>query len=500
MLTSLLLIFWLSLFAIFSYLSPKKGLYLLFFILPFYLVKTNVWFAPTTMLELSIYVLFFAWLMKKIIFNQFYKTKARDFVYSWITKIKNFAYPSRIDVSPYSPSRVDASPRSRHCIEQKSKIKHHLPRFFYLLIGLLIFTCLISTIISPDKRTSLGILKGWFFDPLLLAFLILNLIKTKKDIISSIVFLNLSCLFLSLYGLWEYFFYPQSLVEETSPDRLNSIFTSPNYFSLFTGPIIILSIGLLCILYCRICHPDHPEPIPPCHPESANKGSSPSIHRDQNDKKIIRIIFYFCFLIFTLISLFAFYLTKSFGGYLGFLAALFFFFIFFKRKKKWIFFLAFFLIVSITLSFQISSKKFQNKGSVHARYEIWQSSFLMIKKHPILGIGLGNFKEAYQENIEQVTLSPLEKKAILPHNLYLAFLTQTGLLGFLTFLFLIILFFKTGFQKISNPLSLILMSAMVSILIHGLVDTPYWKNDLSCLFWIIIIFVMIIRKDDKERS
>ena len=27
---------------------------------------------------------------------------------------------------------------------------------------------------------------------------------------------------------------------------------------------------------------------------------------------------------------------------------------------------------------------------------------------------------------------------------------------------------------------------MVVLLVHGLVDTPYFKNDLSVLFWLII--------------
>ena len=37
---------------------------------------------------------------------------------------------------------------------------------------------------------------------------------------------------------------------------------------------------------------------------------------------------------------------------------------------------------------------------------------------------------------------------------------------------------------------------MIYILAHGLVDTTYWKNDLSVVFW-IIIGLMVVVKNDK---
>ncbi|KKT47649.1 MAG: hypothetical protein UW39_C0007G0011 [Parcubacteria group bacterium GW2011_GWC2_44_17] len=40
---------------------------------------------------------------------------------------------------------------------------------------------------------------------------------------------------------------------------------------------------------------------------------------------------------------------------------------------------------------------------------------------------------------------------------------------------------------------------MTSILLHGFVDTPYLKNDLSLLFWIIIA-VSVAREHDFDRS
>ena len=42
-----------------------------------------------------------------------------------------------------------------------------------------------------------------------------------------------------------------------------------------------------------------------------------------------------------------------------------------------------------------------------------------------------------------------------------------------------------------------LMGAMVTIIVHGLVDVPYFKNDLSVLFWILIAMLSLISLRSK---
>ena len=40
----------------------------------------------------------------------------------------------------------------------------------------------------------------------------------------------------------------------------------------------------------------------------------------------------------------------------------------------------------------------------------------------------------------------------------------------------------------------LLMATMVALLVHGLVDVPYFKNDLSVLFWLIVGSLIILEK------
>lgn len=128
---------------------------------------------------------------------------------------------------------------------------------------------------------------------------------------------------------------------------------------------------------------------------------------------------------------------------------------------------------------------------------VWQSAILIIKDNPIFGIGPGMFQEYYL-NYQRYFSPYLEWAVPQPHNLFLAFWLQTGIIGMAGFLFLIFWFFGHGFtlilRRIHADIVLALMSIMVYTLIHGLLDTTYWKNDLSVIFWLIIISMVFIKK------
>lgn len=65
-----------------------------------------------------------------------------------------------------------------------------------------------------------------------------------------------------------------------------------------------------------------------------------------------------------------------------------------------------------------------NKG----RIEIWKDALASIKKHPILGVGIGNFPIVIEENISA------GKKGASAHNLFLDIFSEMGILGLLAFL------------------------------------------------------------------
>jgi len=208
----------------------------------------------------------------------------------------------------------------------------------------------------------------------------------------------------------------------------------------------------------------------------------------------------YCLGIASAINLIALIFTFSYGGYLAVLGGLIILgFLTLNNiwKKRMIFgalviFIIFLALASPTKKFQ-DLFEFQERSSGHARLEIWQTSLLIFKEHPILGVGLNNFENVYRETIPRVAFPPLEWLVAQPHNLYLALLTQIGLLGFLAFLWIIIKFFKSVFQQSNQILTTyyLLLASMSAILLHGLIDTPYFKNDLSVIFWLIIALLII---------
>lgn len=42
--------------------------------------------------------------------------------------------------------------------------------------------------------------------------------------------------------------------------------------------------------------------------------------------------------------------------------------------------------------------------------------------------------------------------------------------------------------------------AMIALLVYGLVDVPYFKNDLAILFWIIVGIVIVIYNNSRRRA
>jgi hypothetical protein len=39
---------------------------------------------------------------------------------------------------------------------------------------------------------------------------------------------------------------------------------------------------------------------------------------------------------------------------------------------------------------------------------------------------------------------------------------------------------------------------MATLLAHGLVDVPYFKNDLAVLFWIVVLVPILVQRIDEK--
>jgi len=120
-----------------------------------------------------------------------------------------------------------------------------------------------------------------------------------------------------------------------------------------------------------------------------------------------------------------------------------------------------------------------------SREHLWQVTLRMLQDHPILGTGLYGFRRSIQPYRGGV----YQEDLIYPHNIVLNFWTETGLLGLAAFVWLLVQAFRVSWRGWrSGPaawraIQLGVGLAMVAIVVHGMVDVPYFKNDLALELW-----------------
>lgn len=133
-------------------------------------------------------------------------------------------------------------------------------------------------------------------------------------------------------------------------------------------------------------------------------------------------------------------------------------------------------------------KRFNVKQSQIAKYfsleqlkierkDWWVKSIELFKRHPITGIGSSNF--------------PLYFYDVEPHNLFLKLLSETGLLGFFSFMAIFIYSFVKSFKKHS-----FIVGSFVSILLFSMFNpAPYFIRGVGCLAW-TLLHIGVVRNSE----
>lgn len=457
-----LIILYFILFTFLSRLNLKIAVLILIFALPSYLIRFNIFSIPTTLLEIMILIVFFFFIFNKR--KELFKNTKKG----WSQKI------------PYP---------------------------FSWEIVLILFLSFISIFVAGLNLSALGVFKAYFLEPIFLFIVIVNTFKNEKDIKKIFYVLSLSALIVSVVAIWQKIT-GQFIFNEfwANPEnrRVVSFFGYPNAVALYLGPIIPMSIGLF--IY-----------------KIKERGSLNSFLK----QLILFIVIISSFL--------AIYFSKSKGALLAIsLSFAITIFILIKRKYK-----IFLLILALILipSFYFYKKDWINlKLSSSLSYQIrligWQETNTMLNDGNFLwGAGLANYqnkmKEYHQEGLffNKDADPDFNRKIIIfddkyraerwqpleiylyPHNIFLNFWTEIGLIGAIIFMFLIFkslfISLKASLKEKNNKekyLFLGIFSSLLIIVIHGIFDVPYFKNDLSVLFWIILSILAIYQLKQKTKK
>ncbi len=324
---------------------------------------------------------------------------------------------------------------------------------------LIIAGSLIGIIVSPDKRQALGLFKAYLFDPILLFLVIQSYWRdqAKDQLIKGLLISG------ALVGL------SVLIGPKTADGRGLGLYTldptaSPNFVGLYLGPLAILGLGLLGLK----------KPL-------ANN---------------------WLVLLAVLMMIGAIGLSGSRGALLGLSTGL------ILIAGAWLstrtrlapkqvkLSVGLALVVLVGGGIWLARPDFRPEATGRAatsnnlRYEIWKTTLTeILPQTGLTGVGLGNYQPYFRQLTAKRTNYPefIAPWALTPHNIFLTLWVNLGLLGLVGFLWLLVNFFRSlNAERRGFDLALVLQISMVSLLIHGLVDSAYWKNDLALLFWIFL--------------
>ncbi|MHB8871078.1 MAG: O-antigen ligase family protein, partial [Candidatus Doudnabacteria bacterium] len=309
---------------------------------------------------------------------------------------------------------------------------------------------LISTFVSPDLHRAAGQFLVLFLMPLLIYFPSAFILANPINKIRFVKILFITTGLISAFGIIQYFTLiglPTEWWGNTNePKRILSVFEYPNAFALYLAPLLTFLL--------------------------------PFVKQGALKNLVYKISF--------ALGIIALLLTLSRGGWIGFVAAAGVYIMFFATKKERIaaftgFFIAALIVLATpNLRYRVILP-FMGEKSTVSRFSLWNTANKMIKDSPILGKGLYGFKTNYDKFNSDPNLPSIN----YPHNIFLNFWVETGLLGLISFLGLTI-YFITRAIKQKGLLAISTILFLTAIYFHGFADAPYFKNDLALIFWIIL--------------
>ncbi|PIT90415.1 MAG: hypothetical protein COU22_02310 [Candidatus Komeilibacteria bacterium CG10_big_fil_rev_8_21_14_0_10_41_13] len=428
MYTYLLIILFLIIFTLLTWKNVRWGLFLITALLPVYLIRFSLITIPTTLLEAMIWILFIIWLVKM---KKWYGLSFSPAI--WLRNLKK-------KKSGYNP----------------------IPKILRLPIILLLVATTIAMWSAPDLRSASGIWKAYFIDPIMFLIVLVYTINTKEDLKNIIRLLGLTVLAIGIFALIQKLtgaLIPNPFWATEETRRITTFFGYPNANALLVAPIIILTLINLF---------------------------------NKKNKYLLLDILIIIFGLLTVIW------SGSTGALIGLTAGSLALLIFYPKTRL----TALLIILAFSLGcnfYPAFKEKVSNQLAIasqihlplgatdlHIRMQQWRETWIMLKDQPILGSRLAGYQTAvtpYHQN-DHVEIY------LYPHNFFLNFWAETGLLGLIAVIWLLIAFFRLSYKK-GLGLNICLASAMIVVLVHGLVDVPYFKNDLSVLFWLLIGLTII---------
>ncbi len=137
------------------------------------------------------------------------------------------------------------------------------------------------------------------------------------------------------------------------------------------------------------------------------------------------------------------------------------------------------------------------------RMTLFLIAWEIFKKNPILGVGIGNYGFLYSKYLGVIGNPMRSITLISPSNLYSAILAETGFIGMLSFVWIIITFYRTQHRMISsscidNGLRFLTVGTSCSMLFL-LINFNFLDNVMTPSFWLLISLFGIVYNLHKKQ-
>jgi putative inorganic carbon (HCO3(-)) transporter len=326
-------------------------------------------------------------------------------------------------------------------------------RIFTVATVLLVIAGAVSVIVAPDRRAALGLYRAYFIEPVLFFVVLINVVRTSRQAFLVVAGLGLGGIVLALLNVATVLDTLRRHGVDTAQDAPVAVYQTSNAVALFLVPIIAVAGSVL-------------------------------LYSTSNLQRRLAALF-------IAVAGTGVVLSFSRGGYVALLAvaiglAL-------SHKRRWWLLGGLAVLVAVAIRVPIIASRLGHelsttdpRNTLAGRIHLWQATLQMMREHLVFGTGLAgyaHFMSPWPNGLVQV---------IYPHNLILNFWVATGVLGLLAFVVLLIQGFRItwrGWRRGEvgwRPFELGVLLALVSMVVHGAVDVPYFKNDLSFEFWVLL--------------
>lgn len=326
-----------------------------------------------------------------------------------------------------------------------------LPKPWLYGMGGLLAAAILATFVAPDLRGALGALRAYFIEPMMLFLVAATTLKTDTERRVVLAWFVGGAAFASLVGVFQFTTGMGIPVPWDIERRVTGPFPYPNALGLYAGPAAIVAAlftaretgkvrlawamgGLFCIAGIVLAQSE------------AAVGS------------VLAMAF--------LASLFSkpWRRVSLAAAATGLLLVTF---------------------VSPLRTFAVEKLSLHDRSGDVRRVQ-WTETWEMLKTKPVFGAGLNGYPAA---------LVPFHRRPDIeifqyPHTMALNVWTELGLAGFAACAGLFALVWtalrraqKDGWR---DTAAVAVLLAFGGMLVHGLVDVPYFKNDLSALTWLLL--------------